>query len=77
MINRDRFADPRAMYEAFEADPCMHQTWCFPHWLFCEFSEDRLTYLKNLASHGGIGTCALVKEIRRLERLAAKEVKNV
>lgn len=72
MLNKDRFTNGRDMVAAFEADPCMHQTWALAYWLFCEFHEDRLAYLRELDRGHGISTCALAKEIKRLERLAEK-----
>ena len=73
-LNMHRFGSAKEMLDAFEADPCMHQTWCLAAWCFVEYTEDRLEYLRRL-SRAGLATCALNKEIGRLERQARKEAK--
>lgn len=74
MLNKDRFTNDAELMRAFEADPCMHMPWCLARWLFVEFDEDRLAYLRNM-ERCRIGTVAMGKEIKRLEKAAAKEVR--
>lgn len=74
LLNKDRFNSAKEMEAAFLADPCMHQTWCLAAWCFVEYTDDRLEYLRRL-SRAGLATCALNKEIGRLERQARKEAK--
>lgn len=77
MLNKDRFASAKEMESAFLADPCIHKTWCFAVWCFVEWTEDRVEYLRRL-SREHMWTCALSKEIARLDKTAKKgdEVTN-
>ena len=74
LLNKDRFNSAKEMEAAFLSDPCMHQTWCLAAWCFVEYTDDRLEYLRRL-SRAGLATCALNKEIDRLEKKARKEAK--
>lgn len=73
--NFERFADKggRAALEECEEDPAvMHIAWAFAEWLWCDWSADRLTYLRNMESKRILKTPGY-QEIKRLEKKIVKE----
>ena len=72
MLNKDRFSNDNDMVDAFNLDPCPHHAWCLARWCFAEYSEDTLTYYREL-DRLHLGTCALTKAIKRLEKASARK----
>lgn len=71
-LNVCRFENVQDALKAFEEElTIMHHAWCAISWLMCEYSPDRLTYLRNLEKFN-MSTVKMAKEIKKLEKTASK-----
>ena len=71
-LNVCRFENVQDARKAFEEEPTiMHHAWCAISWLMCEWSPDRLTYLRNLEKFH-MSTVKMAKEIQKLKKAASK-----
>ena len=58
-------------YAAWGKEPVMHQAWALAKWLYCTHFDDRLEQLREY-ERIRIGTGETARQIRRLEKEAAK-----
>lgn len=71
-LNFARFENVQDALKAFDEElAIMHNAWCAIAWLMCEWSPDRLTYLRNLEKFN-MGTVKMTKEIAKLEKAKEK-----